>query len=107
MKTVGELFKSEPQNWGLRGDPFLWQDLARIFRPVPLPDSVDILKAMLEGAFVAMTAHPINTCDMFYVERYTHGGMSSGYVDPGFWRQNGFPLLVSRFIAKQGVRADK
>lgn len=107
MKTVGNLFKSKPPRWGLRGDSFLWQDLARVFRAVPLPDTVDTLKTMLEAAFLAITAHPIHTRDMFYVERYAHGGMSSGRVDPDFWRQIGIPLLLSRFGAQHGAPADR
>jgi hypothetical protein len=102
METVGDLFKSEPQQWALRGDPYLWRDLARVFRPVPLPDSVGTLKAMLEAAFLALTAHPINAAEVFCVERYARGGMSSGQVAPDFWRQTGFPLLLARFIARQG-----
>ena len=49
--------------------------MARVFRPVPLPDSVDTLNAMLEAAFLAITGHPINSGDMFYVERYAHAGI--------------------------------
>jgi hypothetical protein len=107
MKTVGDLFKSKPQQWGLRGDPFLWQDLARVFRPVALPDSADTLKAMLESAFLALTSYQVNTRDEFCVERYAHGGMSSGYVDPAFWRKEGIPLLLSRFIAEKATTADR
>ena len=106
MKSVGTLFRSPPDPWwGLRGDPFLWKDLSRVFRPVPLPDSADALKGMLDAAFLTLTAHPISTDEeMFYVERYAHGGMSSGHVDPEFWRERAFPLILERFIAQQSLR---
>lgn len=107
MKSVGNLFRSPPDPWwGLRGDPFLWKDMSRVFRPVPLPYSADTLQAMLEAAFLALTAHPISTRDMFYVDRHAHGGMSSGHIDPDFWREKGLPLILERFIAQQGVPAD-
>jgi hypothetical protein len=101
MKTVGNLFKVEPQQWGLRGDPYLWKDLARVFEVVPLPESADRLKAMLEAAFLALTAHFVTDSEMFFVERYAHGGMSSGHIDPKFWRQKGLPLLLSCFIVAE------
>ena len=105
MKTVSSLFSPPPTQWGLRGDPFLWKDLSRVFLPVPLPDSADILKAMLEAAFLALSSHPISTTeDMIYVERYAHGGMSSGHIAPDFWREMGFPLILERFIAQQSLR---
>ena len=101
MKMISSLFSPPPAQWGLRGDPFLWKDLMRVFRPVPMPESSDALKAMLEAAFLALTAQPISTTqDMFYVERYDHGGMSSGHISPSFWREQGFPLILERFTAQ-------
>jgi molybdenum cofactor cytidylyltransferase len=40
-------------------------------------------------------SHP----DSFYVERYGHGGMSSGLVSPEFWRDTAVPLLLARHDA--------
>lgn len=97
METVGSLFDPKHFQWGLRGDPFLWDDLKRVFLPVPLPESEATLKQMLEGAFLALTSHSIETREAFLVPRYAHGGMSSGYVDPQVWRSTLFPLLISRF----------
>lgn len=101
MNTIADLFKTEPPQWGLRGDPYLWRDLARVFEAVPLPESADTLKAMLEAAFLTMTGHTVTEKETFFVERYAHGGMSSGHIDPGFWREKGFPLLLARFSAKK------
>lgn len=107
MKSVGSLFSPPPAQWGLRGDPYLWKDLSRVFRPVPLLDSADTLKAMLEAAFLALTAQPISTMeDMFHVERYAHGGMSSGHIAPDFWRERGFLLILERFIAQPASARD-
>ena len=104
MKTVGSLFSPTPLQWGLRGHPPLWKDMARVFRPVPLPDSVDTMRLMLEGAFLALTTRQISTVeDTFYVERYARGGMSSGRISPEFWRERGFPLIIERFIAYRNV----
>lgn len=97
MKTVGDLFRAVPLQWGLRGDAYLWRDLARVFRPVPLPASRNTLQAMVEAAFLVLTAHPITTRDAIFVARYAHGGMSSGYLSPDFWTQTGIPLIIQRF----------
>lgn len=99
MTSVGNLFNPSPHSWGLRGDPYLWDDLALLFKHVPLPPSVETLSAMLEAAFLTQTAHLLQTVDSspFFVERYAHGGMSSGGVSPEFWRDKAFPLILERF----------
>jgi hypothetical protein len=105
MKSIGSLFRSPPEPWwGVRGDPYLWRDLARVFRPVPMPDSVETLRSMLDAAFLALTSHSITTRNWVYVDRYAHGGMSSGHVDPEFWRERGFPLILDRFTAEKSHR---
>lgn len=98
-KTIGSLFKPEPQAWGLRGDPMLWKDLARVFRAVPLPESPHLLKTMLESAFFSLTAHTINSSESFFVERYAQNGMSSGHISPEFWKVKGIELIVLRYIS--------
>ncbi len=103
---IGELFKSKPKQWGLRGDPYLWADMARVFRRVPFPENLDALSAMLEAAFLTLTSQPVRAKDAFYVDRYAHGGMSSGLISPGFWRETGFPILQARFLAQQGALTD-
>jgi hypothetical protein len=75
---------------GLRGDKFLWNDLARVFQEIPLPESVEILQAMLEAAFLSLTAHKIEFNDPIYIDRYAHKCASSGYILPEFWRETGF-----------------
>jgi hypothetical protein len=102
MKSIGNLFRSPPDPWwGLRGDPFLWKDMARVFRPVDMPESSEALQAMLEASFLVLTSQQINSREAILVQRYAHGGMSSGQIDPDFWREKGFPLIVKRFIAQQ------
>ncbi len=98
MTTIATLFKSPPKQWGLRGDPFLWKDMPRVFRQVPLPESDDQLMAMLAGAYMALTGHSIEGTEQFVVNRYAHGGMSSGQISPEFWKIKAMPLLRERFV---------
>jgi molybdenum cofactor cytidylyltransferase len=51
---------------------------------------------IIEEAFEALTGHTLSHPDPFYVERYNHGGMSSGCVCPKFWRDTAVPLLLAR-----------
>jgi hypothetical protein len=67
------------------------------FAEAPLPATADELIAAIEAMFQELTGKPITHPDDFFVERYAHGGMSSGFVAPEFWRKKAIPLLVRRF----------
>lgn len=97
MHTICRLFDVTPDHWGLRGDPYLWADMARVFQKVPCPESAECLQAMLEGAFVALTAQTIHESSPILVQRYAHGGISSGCISQEFWRTVAIPLLLKRF----------
>jgi hypothetical protein len=97
MNTIGELFLEKPWQWGLRGDPHLWQELAGHFAQTPLPSSPEQLEQLLTQAFETLTGHPISTEKHIPVERFPRGGMSGGLVSPEFWRETAVPLLLTRF----------
>jgi ABC-type molybdenum transport system ATPase subunit/photorepair protein PhrA len=40
---------------------------------------------------------PLTNRDPIFVERFSHGGMSSGYVSPQFWAETAIPLLRARY----------
>ena len=96
-KTVAALFQEEPMQWGLRGDPYLWREMRAYFEQTPLPETAVALNALIEAAFASLTGQPISTNSPFFVERFSHGGMSSGYVSPDFWHEKAIPLLHSRY----------
>jgi hypothetical protein len=99
--TVATLFQDEPRRWGLRGDPHLWREMRREFEGVECPATPEGLASLVEEAFEKLTGFPLSHADPFYVEKYSHGGMSSGYVDPRFWRETASPLLQSRLPARR------
>ena len=99
--TVAALFKDEPKRWGLRGDPHLWREMRRHFEGVACPTLPEDLASDIEAAFKGLTGYAISHAEPFYVEKYSHGGMSSGYVDPKFWRETAVPLLQSRLPARR------
>lgn len=97
-RTIGQLFEVEPLQWGLRGDPFLWKEMRAHFLSVSLPSTASELDVRIAQAFELLTGHPITEASEFYVNKYAHGGMSSGMISPEFWRNEALSLLRSRYV---------
>ncbi len=93
--TLSALFETEPETWGLRGDPYLWREMRATASHLPLPDSVHDLACVVTTLFSAMTGASLDGDDVF-VERLAHGGMSSGMVASAYWREHLIPLLQER-----------
>jgi molybdenum cofactor cytidylyltransferase len=104
--VVSALFRDEPQRWGLRGDPHLWREMRRHLEGVECPSTPEALTSIIEQAFEELTGFPLSHADPFYVEKYSHGGMSSGYVNPKFWRETAVPLLHGRLPARRSEDAE-
>ena len=100
--TIADLFEPKPIQWGLRGDPYLWCEMAQHFCDAPLPSSPEQLTAALEEAFHLLTNESISFSSCIHIPRHDHhGGMSSGHISTEFWRFKAIPLLFSRFKALQ------
>jgi len=96
--SIADFFNEEPIQWGLRGDPYLWRDMKQQLIKINCPDSVEKFIEIIETAFQNLTGHPISCEDFIGIEKYSHGGMSSGCVDPKFWREKAIPLLKKRYL---------
>jgi hypothetical protein len=96
-KRIAILFENEPWRWGLRGDPFLWQEIVETIGKLPLPATELQFIELLNSTFDRLVGHPITHQQNVYIERYAHGGMSSGCICPEFWREKAFPLLRARY----------
>ena len=100
MKTIASLFSTVGIQWGLRGDPYLWEEMHVYFEGVPLPKTAVFLQNLIKDAFIALTGHPFpSEADHapIPIKRFDHGGMSSGLVSPEFWRDKAIPELTKRF----------
>ena len=97
------LFRPLPHRWGLRGDPHLWAEMEQEFREVDLPPAPETVAARVEEAFARLTGRPMSHPGPFFVSRYDHGGMSSGHVNPAWWRDTGLPLLLERHARQHGT----
>lgn len=102
---VQETFDERPHQWGLRGDPYLWEELEKSLMNLFPAKSTDEFILLLESEFLRMVGVPISHNEDVYVEKFAHGGMSSGYVCLSFWRNIGFPKLKQKF--EMGVLMDK
>jgi len=96
---MAELFEPKPLQWGLRGDPYLWGEMASALANAPVPATQMQLDDLLEETFMRLIgAPPESSASSVFVERYSHGGMSSGRVSLAFWRETAFPLLQARYV---------
>ena len=95
--TIASLFDIKPIQWGLRGDPYLWQEMQTYFQKNPLPTSPDKLTPLVVAAFEQLTGHLFSTSHDFHIQRYSHGGMSSGYISIQFWQEKAIPLLLAQY----------
>ncbi|MCW8091334.1 hypothetical protein [Alteromonas sp. ASW11-130] len=101
-RKFADLFAVPPRTWGARGEPFLWEDirLHAINNKIPLPDCIEFLGEQLNTLFEDFTGHSPKEHEWFYVDKYAHGGMSSGHIDPAGWREGGeiFEYIRQNFI---------
>ena len=56
---VSQVFDPKPEQWGLRGDPYLWDELKEKLEHVELPESQDELKTLIEVEIERSLAKPI------------------------------------------------
>lgn len=97
IPLITDLFDPKPGHWGLRGDPFLWNEMVDRFAHLPLPASAEELRALLEEAFFRLTGQALESPDHVRVERYGTRGMSGGLVSPEFWKTQAIPMLLMRY----------
>lgn len=104
INPFSALFNPPPDQWGLRGDPFLWRAMARVLSSSTFPSTEAQLIALLEITFERLTdsrlpdENSISDDNSIYVKRYARGGMSSGQISLKFWRDTALPLLRSRYV---------
>jgi len=95
-------FATPPRQWGLRGDPLLWDEMRAVLAMADAPDpatSAEVLRVTWE----ALTGVPLSTGGPVHINRLNRGGMSGGQVSPVFWRDTALPLLLDRVSSGDGA----
>ena len=93
-----KLFDKKPTQWGLRGDPFLWEELQEHFSTKIWMANKDDFEQELMTAFQLLTGEELVANRTILIERYQSGGMSNGMISSDFWIENAFPLLIERYL---------
>ena len=77
-KDLSFIFEKKPMRWGLRGDPYLWDEMQEscIGKSLDI-DEYEIGKFVCDY-FKKVTGKELTYNEEVYVERLAHGGMSSG-----------------------------
>lgn len=99
--SAAVLFEERPKQWGLRGDPYLWEDMKHSFSKVPITVSPEDFIEKLKEFFEAHTGVPLTRECRVFARQYAHGGMSSGQICGAFWVNQAIPLLLERLGAIQ------
>ena len=99
MKNIISAIFSDytPNCFGLCGEAFLWEDFRSHFLKRPEIESEEKFTIELNSTFEALTGVSIMSKPFVFIERYSHGGMSSGMVDPWNWASVIVPDIVFRF----------
>ncbi|SFG29626.1 hypothetical protein [Pontibacter chinhatensis] len=98
------LLSKEPNNWDLRGDPYLWQELRNYLKHESEPETEAELEAVLIKGFEIFTGASPATGKEIFVEKFSHGGTSSGFVCCDFWLRKGFPFLLEAFRQHKNLK---
>jgi hypothetical protein len=104
MVKAFQVIFEEPPQWGLRGDPFLWEELKSDFVDSEFIWDKDNFSEFLKSFFCKATGYPISHTEDIFLERFDRGGMSSGMISVNFWRTTAFPLLEKRFADSIGSK---
>ncbi|AYQ92268.1 hypothetical protein [Burkholderia gladioli] len=99
-QDFSSLFEPPPAQWGLRGDPHLWEAMRAALRGQALPASAEALEASIAERYLDLTGQALDLPDRLHVPAFAHGGMSSGMISPRFWRDTALPLLRARLAAR-------
>lgn len=95
-KYVSEIFEKRPDQWFLRGEPFLWDDLEKLYSQFNLPMSIDHFEDILNEFLTGLLKEAEYKNGIIFVERYAQGGMSSGCVSLIEWELKRRPQLIER-----------
>lgn len=93
---ASELFKKRPEKWGLRGDPYFWDHLEKIFEKYECPVRSEDIEEIIKTEYMAVSGEELTRGSMPFISEYSSGGMSSGKLCGEFWLDKAIPLIKKR-----------
>ena len=93
--SVALIFTKPSSSWGLRGDPYFWMYLEKLFIGIPLPMDINEFDDIVRFKFHRLSGGK-RIGERAYIREFAHGGMSSGTVSE-IWLDL-IPLLKYRLI---------
>jgi hypothetical protein len=93
------LFSPPPAQWGLRGDPHVWELLRVDLSDERIPATAEIAIGQVHDSFARIMGVRLDDQDLpdhVFREELDHGGMSGGHVSIEAWRERLMPLLEER-----------
>jgi len=106
---ISSLFIEEPYQWGLRGDPYLWDEMRLNSKNKKILDNENLMKDYLYELFKNLTDFEITINKNIHIKRYFYGsGMSGGCVCSNWWIEYGIPFILERYkknkLANEGIK---
>ena len=94
---LSKIFEEKPERWGFRGDPYFWDHLKKLAKDMDIV-SPDELEKWIQNEYFSLSGKTLSNkyMDFAIVEKFAHGGMSSGGLSNEWWVNEGIPLLKSR-----------
>jgi hypothetical protein len=92
-----KLFMEKPDSWGLRGDPYLWEDLIIAGKDISMPENKDDVIATFKKLIEKVTEHNYPLENNVYIDKYNHGGMSQGCISKEFWNITALDIVLKKF----------
>lgn len=101
--VLGDAFDVMHRQWGMRGDPHVWEALRDLLADAPTPCQTGAVRHAFTDGIHRLTGIDVDREErhQVYLDGFDHGGMSGGVLDVDWWRQEGIPLLVQRAVERR------
>jgi hypothetical protein len=99
MTMLDVLFAPPEVQWGLRGDPHVWELMRVDLSDVRVPPVADVTIRLVHESFSRVVGVDLQDADLpphVFRQELDHGGMSGGHVSIEAWRERLMPLLEQR-----------
>lgn len=98
------LFEKEPERWGFRGDPYFWRYLKEKAENMSMPSNENELEEWIKSQHFEVSGRELTEESIAIVQKFAHGGMSSGGLSGEWWTGTAIPILKKRLSDNKNYR---